>query len=282
VELAPYDVFTRRFCFDPYDTANLAKLRATEAASVAAKILRSGSGVRQGVKEGLSLLRAGMGGGPDACWSISLVAEQFTQEAADAAIAEGARICLRRGREIPRVIALASAAPIYSVRRFLGRDGERWIATNAIFPISRAVEVVRRTEAFFAARQPELDRHRVRVGYISQVTPVHFQIEPLFYWPDELEELHFRHLGEEEARRFRALRGDPATRRFVRDLRAELRDFFEELGAIHVHLSKFFRYAQVLEPGARGLLQDLKAVLDPEGRLNPGNLGLGKPGSRST
>ncbi len=59
----------------------------------------------------------------------------------------------------------------------------------------------------------------------------------------------------------------------------ELRDHFEGLGALHVHLSKFFRYAEVLEPGARALLQDIKDVLDPEGRMNPGNLGLAKPGS---
>ena len=277
VELAPYDVFTRRFCFDPYDTANLAKVRAGEAASAAAKILGSAGSVRQGVKDGLSLLRAGLGGGAESCWSINLVAEQFTQEAADAAIAEGAKICLRRGRQIPNVTALAGATPIYSVRRFLGRDGERWIATNAIFPISRAVEVTRATEAFFAARQAALGRHRVRVGYISQVTPVHWQIEPLFYWPDELEELHLRHLGAGEAEKFRALKGEPGTREFVLRLRAELRDHFEALGALHVHLSKFFRYAEVLEPGARGLLQDIKTALDPEGRMNPGNLGLGNP-----
>ncbi|MFO1455302.1 MAG: FAD-binding oxidoreductase [Steroidobacteraceae bacterium] len=279
VELAPHDVFSRRFCFDPYDTANLAKVRATEAASAAAKILGSAGSVRQGMKEGLSLLKAGLGGGAESCWSINLVAEQFTQEAADAAIAEGARICLRRGRQIANVTALAGATPIYSVRRFLGRDGERWIATNAIFPISRAVEVTRATEAFFAARQAEIERHRLRIGYISQVTPVHWQIEPLFYWWDELEELHFRHLPEAEATRFRALRAEPGVREFVLRLREELRDHFEGLGALHVHLSKFFRYAEVLEPGARALLQDIKDVLDPEGRMNPGNLGLAKPGS---
>lgn len=279
MELAPYDVFTRRFCFDPYDTANLAKVRAGEAASAAAKILGSAGSVRQGVKDGLSLLKAGLGGGAEACWSINLVAEQFTQDAADAAIAVGAKICLRRGRQIPNVTALAGSTPIYSVRRFLGRDGERWIATNAIFPIGRAVEVTRATEAFFAARQAGIERHKVRIGHISQVTPVHWQIEPLFYWWDELEELHLRHLGADEAARFRTLKAEPGTREFVLRLREELRDHFEQLGALHVHLSKFFRYAEVLEPGARGLLQDIKDVLDPEGRMNPGNLGLVKPPS---
>ncbi len=276
VELAPLDVLTTRFCFDPYDTENVGKVGFAEAAGVAGKVLRSGSGVRQGLKEGLTLLKAGLGGTPQACWSINLVAEQFTQDAADTAIAEGARICLKRGRQIPNVIALASAAPIYSVRRFLGRDGERWIATHALFRISSAVEVVRRTQAFFAARQAQLDAHRVRVGYLSQVTPVHFQIEPLFYWPDELEPLHLRHLSPDEADRFRSLGSQPGTREFVLQLRHELRDLFEELGSLHVHASKFFRYADVLAPGTRDVLWDIKSALDPELRLNPGNLGLRK------
>jgi hypothetical protein len=271
-------VLTTRFCFDPYDTENLAKVGVAEAAGVAGKVLRSGSGVRQGLKEGLTLLKAGLGGTPQACWSINLVAEQFTQESADAAIAEGARICLRRGRQIPNVIALASATPIYSVRRFLGRDGERWIATHALFRISAAVDVVRRTEAFFAARRAQLDAHHVRIGYISQVTPVHFQIEPLFYWPDELEDLHLRHLPPAEAARFETLKGQPGTREFVLQLRHELRDLFEELGSLHVHASKFFRYAEVLAPATRDVLWDIKSALDPGIRLNPGNLGLHKGG----
>lgn len=276
LELAPYDVFTRRFCFDPYDTENIIKVRAAEGAAVAAKILRSGNSVKQGLKEGLSLLKAGLGGGGESCWSINLVAEQFTQQAADAAIEVGARICEQRGWRIPNVTALATAAPVYSVRRFLGRDGERWIATNALFPIGDAVEVARATEAFFAKRRADIEAHEVRIGYISQVTPVHFQLEPLFYWWDELEELHLRHLPPQEAERFRSLSARPETREFVRRLRFELRDFFRDLGAIHVHLSKFFEYADVLEPGTRGLLQDIKTALDPECRLNPGSLGLQK------
>jgi FAD/FMN-containing dehydrogenase len=41
-----------------------------------------------------------------------------------------------------------------------------------------------------------------------------------------------------------------------------------------VHTSKFFRYGELLLPGTRDLLRDLKAALDPEGMFNPGNLGL--------
>ena len=240
--------------------------------------LKNRAGRVDGTRFAWSALHGDLGEA-EACWSIILVAEQCAQEAADAAIGVGAKICLRRGRRIANVTALAGATPIYSVRRFLGRDGERWIATHAIFPVSRAVEVTRATEAFFAARQAEIERHGVRIGYISQVTPVHWQIEPLFYWWDELEELHFRHLTPDEATRFRGLRARPGVREFVLRLRAELRDHFERLGALHVHLSKFFRYAEVLEPGTRELLQDIKDVLDPQGRINPGNLGLRGPRS---
>jgi D-lactate dehydrogenase (cytochrome) len=275
VELAPLDVLKTRFCFDPYDTATLAaNVKTGEAAGALQKVVRSASSVKQGLKDGLSLIKAGLAGPGESCWSINLVAEQFTQAAADAAIAEAAKICLKRGREITNVLALVSSTPIYSVRRFLGRDGERWIATHAIFPIGDAVEVVRRTERFFADRAADLDRHRIRVGYISQVTPVHFQIEPLFYWPDALEDLHFRHLAADEAARFRSLDGPAETRDYVRRLRSDLRDLFEEMGSLHVHASKFFRYAELLQPGTRAVLERVKDVLDPDRRMNPGNLGL--------
>ena len=281
VELAPMDVLTTRFCFDPYDTENLSKVALAEGASVLAKVVRSGKGLRGQLSDGFSLVKGAWSGMPRGLWSLNLVAEQFTQDGADAAITAASRICLQRGRKIPNVLALASAAPVYSVRRFLGAQGERWIATHAIFSIGRAVEVACRTEQFFDERKAEIARHGMRIGCLAQVTPVHFQVEPLFYWPDELEDIHFRHLTPAEAARFRAFERVPGVREFVQTLRSDLRDLYEELGAIHVHLSKFFRYAEVLTPDTRALLARVKTALDAEGRMNPGNLGLG-PGRIGT
>ncbi len=83
-----------------------------------------------------------------------------------------------------------------------------------------------------------------------------------------------RHIHPSEAEKFRLIPENPANRAFITHMRHELRDFFEQLGALHVHTSKFFRYAELLCPGTRRLLLDIKHTLDPEAMFNPGNLGL--------
>ena len=40
--------------------------------------------------------------------------------------------------------------PFGPVRGMLGRDGERWVPIHAVFPLSKAQEVVAANDAFFA------------------------------------------------------------------------------------------------------------------------------------
>ena len=60
----------------------------------------------------------------------------------------------------------------------------------------------------------------------------------------------------------------------VAALRGDLATAFMEQGAVSFQLGKFYRYQEGLEPTAAGLLRELKALLDPDGRMNPGALGL--------
>lgn len=276
VRLADMDALTTRFCMDPYDTLNVARAGVGEGMGVVASAILNSGSLLSGLKDSIRIVKSGVAASKDACWSLHLVAEGVDERAAEVAIQEATPICLEKGWKItsPISAATASQVPFFSIKRFVGRNGERWIATNAMFPISEAVEVVRRTEAFFAEREAELNRHAIRVGYISQMTKVHFQCEPLFYWADSLDEIHFRHLPDAEAKPLRKMTGSPETRDYVKQLRNDLRDFFEELGALHVHTSKFFRYAELFDEQGVRLLKDVKRALDPDRRLNRGNLGL--------
>ena len=38
-------------------------------------------------------------------------------------------------------------------------DGERWVATSALWPIARAVEIATAVQEFFAERQQKMARH---------------------------------------------------------------------------------------------------------------------------
>jgi FAD/FMN-containing dehydrogenase len=43
---------------------------------------------------------------------------------------------------------------------------------------------------------------------------------------------------------------------------------------VHLQVAKSYRYRQGLEAETFALVQALKKVVDPENRMNPGNLGL--------
>jgi D-lactate dehydrogenase (cytochrome) len=207
-------------------------------------------------------------------WTLHLRCDQINHAAAEAGIAHAREICLRSGWEISSHIAAAMAASKLSVRGSLSATGQRWIATNAIFPLSRAVAATEAVRAFLDAREADFVRHDVRRASFITCNPYHFQLEPLFWWSDKVSELSLRHMPPEEAERFRAIPENPENRAFIIETRTALRDLLEQIGAVHVHTSKFFRYAELLIPGTSQLLAELKTALDPECLLNPGNLGL--------
>jgi D-lactate dehydrogenase (cytochrome) len=207
-------------------------------------------------------------------WTLHLRCDQLNEAAAEAGLSRARTICLRHGREISPSIAAGLGARRLSVRGCLSSTGDRWIATNAVFPLSRAAEATEKLRAFLDAHEAEFVVHDIKIANFVSANPYHYQLEPLFWWSDKVSELALRHIDPTEAERFRLIPENRANRAFISRIRHEVRDLFQELGALHVHTSKFFRYAELLCPGTRQLLHDIKHTLDPECMFNPGNLGL--------
>jgi hypothetical protein len=157
----------------------------------------------------------------------------------------------------------------------LGPGGERWVPVHGLVPHSLAVEAMNRIEGLFESRRPELEKLDIHTGYLlATVSTNCFVIEPVFFWPDELMEIHRRSVEAEFLRRLPRHSANPMARDVVTQLRAELVNLLSELGAVHLQIGKSYRYREGLEPGSFGLVQALKRTLDPGNRINPGNLGL--------
>ena len=99
-------------------------------------------------------------------------------------------------------------------------------------------------------------------------------IEPMFYWRDALDPIQLAHLSERNRTRFSNFPENVPARDVVRRLRAELREVFARHGAVHAQVGRFYRLLESMDPGSRDLLARVKRALDPEGRMNPGSLGL--------
>ncbi len=274
VEMADFDFLVRRVGLDPFKSQNAAKVGFKEAIKTLGDVTSSGPTLLSGIKDSFKMATAGTNFMEGVKWSLHLSAKGLTDEGAEIALQLARDVCLKRGREIANILPRAMDARGFSVRGFLGKDGQRWVPTNSIFPLSRAVEVATAVQGFFHIRRSDMDQCGMWESYMTSAGAGYFMCEPSFYWVDEVSQLHLNHLPADEAKKFRQIPANLEARAYAMKLRSELRDFFFDLGAVHVQLAKFYRYQDSLGDESKRLLKEIKDVMDPRHILNRANLGL--------
>ncbi|MBM3514490.1 MAG: FAD-binding oxidoreductase [Alphaproteobacteria bacterium] len=284
IEIAPFDFVNEHVGLDPYESRNIARVSYGKAFEAAQSIISDQSGVVGKITQAAKLAATGASAGTNflanANWTLHLKSTSITNDAAEFGLEQVRVICAKRGTPIPDLLPRArDVSGGFSIRKFLGVDGERWVATNSIFPIGRAVDVATKIQGFFATKLDDMKAHKVGHGFVTNYGPTYFLCEPTFYWVDEVSPLHLRHLPPDEAERFCKIPADPKARRFVQSLRKELTAFFFKIGATHLQLAKAYPYREAIEPETWRLAKELKALLDPDRRLNPHNLGF-VPGAK--
>jgi FAD/FMN-containing dehydrogenase len=173
---------------------------------------------------------------------------------------------------VPRALR---GTPFTYPNKILGSEGQRWVPTNALCPHSRAPAVL---QAFYT--------HMDQVAALTAANGIEYGliffavgnnttcIEPLFYWPDERLPSHDHLIQAAMRRSFPYRPPNPEATRVMGDIRTALAERFAALGCTHVQIGKTYRYQSTRHPSHQRLLQAIKAHLDPEGRMNPGSLGL--------
>jgi len=157
----------------------------------------------------------------------------------------------------------------FSVRGMVGPQGERWVPVHGILPPSRAMDCLAALQDCVAQRAAALDAAGVAVNWIMSSSSPQVTIEPMMYWRDALDPLHFEALGAKYRARFDGVPVNEAARSLVAETRGALRSIFAAHGAAHAQLGRY--YAPLPSDGLAALL---KRALDPAGRMNPGVLGL--------
>jgi hypothetical protein len=140
---------------------------------------------------------------------------------------------------------------------------------------SEALGVIDAISALYETHATEMDRLAVGAGYMFlTVATTGFLIEPVFYWPDALGEIHRRSV---EPAHFAKLKGFPANaeaRALVETLRAEVIAIFGQAKGMHFQIGRTYPLKAGTDARAWTVLEAVKAHLDPQGRMNPGALGL--------
>jgi FAD/FMN-containing dehydrogenase len=277
-EVARAGLASECFGFDPFLQAQRMKRDSlTTDTKALVGMMKAQGGFWKGLKEGARVVAAGRSFLDGATFSAHLIAEGRTQAQADDAMRRIETIVTGKGghvveNTIPKVLR---ANPFPPVNSMLGPDGERWVPVHGIVRHSRAVETVARITALFDAHEAEMERLAVGAGYMFlTVGRTGFLIEPVFYFPDSWGELHRRSVESAHLARLSEAAENAEARALVDRLRQGIIDIFGEVGGVHFQIGRTYPLKDRSDPAAWQVLQSVKQAVDPEGRMNPGALGL--------
>ncbi len=277
-EIARAGLASESFGFDPFLQAQRMKRDSLGAdAKALVGMMKAQGGFWKGLKEGAKVVAAGRSFLDDATFSIHTVAEGRNQAAADADMAEIGVIALAAGgraveNTIPKVLR---ANPFPPVNSMLGPNGERWVPVHGIVRHSQALPTINAVIALFERHAEAMDRLGIGAGYMFlPVATTGFLIEPVFYWPERHGALHRHAVESAHLARLNEFPDTPEARALVETLRAEIVTIFGAMDGVHFQIGRTYPVAERSDPAAWRIVEAVKAAVDPDGRMNPGVLGL--------
>ncbi len=262
----------RMMGLDPRKSQNAPRVGFKDAIQTLAGVALQKPSLGAGLRDALGMAAAGRNFMEGVKWSLHITVEGVSERAVEDAAQIYREIATREAREIANLLPMALAAKPYSVRGFLGPEGERWVPSNSMIPYSRAERAATEVQRFFDSQRARMDALGFWESYMLGPRPGFMLIEPSFYWCDEVSPLHLDHLDAASAAKFRGAAPNPAARAYAVELRQGLLQCLAGLGAAHVQLAKAYAYRSRITPEALRTWQNLRRALDPLETLNPGNL----------
>ncbi len=266
------------FAFDPnLQTVRMQRESLMSDVKKFAGVLKSSGSILGAIKDGTRVAVAGRGFMENVQYSLHVMIEERTPAAATSAADEVRSLCTERGgkeieNSIPKILR---ANPFTPLNNMVGPNGERWVPVHTLVPHSRAEQVLADVKALFENHDVLMEQHGIGHGFLlATVSTNGFVIEPVFFTPDSLNEIHEATVEPGVLKRMPCFDANPAASEATAMIRSELIDLFRNAGGIHMQIGKSYPYRDGLRPESWRVVEAVKQAVDPESRVNPGSLGL--------
>jgi FAD/FMN-containing dehydrogenase len=279
VALARENIVAEQWGVDPQGNDNLAAQGFKFLEGLA--FVREVAAVKNGMGQKIATLERTLVDGHRSVirggYSLHVVIEGSSPKDVEMKVGRARRILVPMAlKELPNTIPqVTRAKPFARMKQLLGPEGENWLPVHGVFPYSRAAEIAAVTDEYFVRHRELMQRHGIKVSYLTGTVGNGFMIEPMFYWKDRLNAFHQRHVTDEQKHDFSATVSNPAAREVVATLRRDLTLLWGAFGAVHFQVGRYYGYASALSSAALAFVKSLKAAVDPKGLMNPGTLQLG-------
>lgn len=269
------------FGFDP----NLQRVHMKHASLAAdvktlGKVVKAQGSLLKGLKEGAKIALAGRDFVDAAAHTLHFVVEGQSAAAVADGMTRLKALCeSHQGKEtensIPKIIRSNPFGPLNSI---LGPEGERWVPVHGIVATSDGPDAWADIKNAFDAMREDLDAHDILTGFlVTTLGATGYLIEPIFIWPEAINPIHEQTVEADFLAKLPRHAPNPEATAVVERARQAALDVFSKYKAAHFQIGRTYPYKENREPEAWAFLEKIKNAADPQGRINPGVLGLGAP-----
>ncbi|MEO7773231.1 MAG: FAD-binding oxidoreductase [Steroidobacteraceae bacterium] len=266
------------FGFDPFlQSQRMKRDSLSHDAKSLVNMMKAQGSAWKALKEGAKVVAAGRSFLDDVPFSLHVICEGRYQHTVDADLKAIEAIANQHGghsieNTIPKILR---ANPFPPVNSMVGPEGERWVPVHGFLPHSRLVEGWNRIQSLFSEHKAAMSAAGVSAGaMLAAVSRSTCLIEPVFFWPDALEDIHCRSLEPDHLAKLKRFPVNAESRALVGTLRTAIVGIFQELKATHLQVARTYPLRSASDPRAWELLQTIKRAVDPHNLMNPGSLGL--------
>lgn len=277
MEAARLNVVAQNFGLDPRQQKTaLTRMESADPLDAAKSVFLSAKNPLDGA---LQVLRMGLAGRnflKHAVYSAHFSTEGLTGAEAKQKLAVVRDVVSRHGAEVANTIpTYFHANPFMELTPILGPNGERWKPTHGVLPFSKVLQHHTDFEALLVEYRDRMREHRVQLTRMLMFFGSNaFIYEPTFLWEDEQTIYHRRVYPAALLPKVPQHDANPMGRALVAEIKERIQALCVKNGASHMQVGKDYPYLATRQPPVRELVRSLKRLLDPDGLMNPGALGL--------